>query len=464
MFNQTHHSQTYRQVPLSAKPVSRERIQELLEIEQARFTKQAPKSGDENFRAGKVTPLGVASSFQHWDPYPISIVSAKGAWMKDVDGRDMLDLSMGFGALLVGHLNDEVIKEAKETLEVGTLFATPSPITRDGAEIICRRFGLDMVRFANSGTEATMYAIRTARAATGKLGIVKIEGGYHGSYDPLMVSAKPALDKAGSPTDPNPVPLPATVPGEVHVVPYNDADAIERVFKAHADTIACLMMEPVLENIGIVLPDMGYLERVRALCDQYGILLIFDEVKTGLTAGPQGAAQRLGVRPDLISLAKSIGGGIPVAAFGGKREYMQPIIDGTHTHLGTFNGHYLAMAGIRAVDRICTPEALQRSENFNRQALTRISEIINEYELPAHTVGFGVKGCITWSADPVRNYRDYKATDFDLAELSFFWSLNRNVMTPPGLDEQWLISLAHGQREVDIIVGDFLEFAKALRA
>ena len=464
MFNQTHHSQTYRQVPLSAKPVSRERIQELLEIEQARFTKQAPKSGDENFRAGKVTPLGVASSFQHWDPYPISIVSAKGAWMKDVDGRDMLDLSMGFGALLVGHLNDEVIKEAKETLEVGTLFATPSPITRDGAEIICRRFGLDMVRFANSGTEATMYAIRTARAATGKLGIVKIEGGYHGSYDPLMVSAKPALDKAGSPNDPNSVPLPATVPGEVHVVPYNDADAIERVFKAHADTIACLMMEPVLENIGIVLPDMGYLERVRALCDQYGILLIFDEVKTGLTAGPQGAAQRLGVRPDLISLAKSIGGGIPVAAFGGKREYMQPIIDGTHTHLGTFNGHYLAMAGIRAVDRICTPEALQRSENFNRQALTRISEIINEYELPAHTVGFGVKGCITWSADPVRNYRDYKATDFDLAELSFFWSLNRNVMTPPGLDEQWLISLAHGQREVDIIVGDFLEFAKALRA
>lgn len=464
MFNQTHHSQTYRQVPLSAKPVSRERIQELLEIEQARFTKQAPKSGDENLRAGKVTPLGVASSFQHWDPYPISIVSAKGAWMKDVDGRDMLDLSMGFGALLVGHLNDEVIKEAKETLEVGTLFATPSPITRDGAEIICRRFGLDMVRFANSGTEATMYAIRTARAATGKLGIVKIEGGYHGSYDPLMVSAKPALDKVGSPNDPNSVPLPATVPGEVHVVPYNDADAIERVFKAHADTIACLMMEPVLENIGIVLPDMGYLERVRALCDQYGILLIFDEVKTGLTAGPQGAAQRLGVRPDLIALAKSIGGGIPVAAFGGKREYMQTIIDGTHSHLGTFNGHYLAMAGIRAVDRICTPEALQRSENFNRQALTRISEIINEYELPAHTVGFGVKGCITWSADPVRNYRDYKATDFDLAELSFFWSLNRNVMTPPGLDEQWLISLAHGQREVDIIVGDFLEFAKALRA
>ncbi len=464
MFNQTHHPQTFRQVPISATPVSTARIQELLEVERAKFTDRAPKSGEENIRAGKVTPLGVASSFQHWDPYPISIVSAKGAWLKDVDGRDMLDLSMGFGALLVGHLNDEVVKEAKETLEVGTLFATPSPITRDGAEILCRRFGIDMVRFANSGTEATMYAIRTARAATGKLGVVKIEGGYHGSYDPLMVSAKPAIDKAGSPDNPNSVPLPATVPGEVHVVPYNDADAIERVFKAHADSIACLMMEPVLENIGIVLPDLGYLEKVRALCDQYGVLLVFDEVKTGLTAGPQGAAQRLGVKPDLISLAKSIGGGIPVAAFGGKREYMQAVVNGTHSHLGTFNGHFLAMAGLRAVDRICTAEALQRCEDFNRQALTRVSEIINEYELPAHTVGFGVKGCITWSSEPVRNYRDYKATDFDLAELSFFWSQNRNVMTPPGLDEQWLISLAHGQREIDIIVDDFLDLAKALRA
>ena len=464
MFNKTHHQQTYRSTPNRFKPVSPARIQELLEIERAKFSKQAPESGAENRRASAVTPLGVASSFQHWDPYPISIVSAKGAWMKDVDGRDMLDLSMGFGALLVGHLNEEVIKEAHATLDVGTLFATPSPITRDGAEIICRRFGLDMVRFANSGTEATMYALRTARAATSKLGVIKIEGGYHGSFDPLMVSAKPDLAKAGDPHSPNAVPLPATVPGEVYVVPYNDAEAIERVLKSDADKIACVFMEPVLENIGIVLPDMGYLEKVRELCDHYGVLLVFDEVKTGLTAGPQGAAQRLGVKPDLIALAKSIGGGIPVAAFGGKREYMDVVVNGRHNHLGTFNGHYLAMAGIRAVDRLCTPEALARCEDFNRQALTRISDIINEYEIPAHTVGFGVKGCITWSPTPVRNYRDYKATDFDIAELSFFWSLNRNVMTPPGLDEQWLISLAHGQKEIDIIVGDFLEFAQALRA
>ena len=204
--------------------------------------------------------------------------------------------------------------------------------------------------------------------------------------------------------------------------------------------------------------------KVRALCDQYKVVLIFDEVKTGLTAGPQGAAQRLGVQPDLICLAKSIGGGVPLAAFGGKREYMDAVTDGRLAHFGTFNGNPLAMAGIRAVDTICTDEALASAEEFNLQALHRISDIIEEYELPAHTVGFGVKGCITWSVTPVRNYRDYKATDFKVAELSWLWSLNRGIITPPGLDEQWLISLAHGQTEIDLLVEDFRELAVALRS
>jgi glutamate-1-semialdehyde 2,1-aminomutase len=212
-----------------------------------------------------------------------------------------------------------------------------------------------------------------------------------------------------------------------------------------------------------VLPNNGYLERVRELCDEYKIVLIFDEVKTGLTAGPQGAAQRLGVKPDLITLAKSIGGGTPIAAFGGKREIMEVITNGKMQHFGTFNGSPLSLAGLRAIDEICTPEALAKAEELNVQALTRISDIIDEYELPAHTIGFGIKGCITWSIDPVRNYRDYKATDFAVAELSFLWSLNRGIITPPGLDEQWLISLAHTQREIDLLVENFRELAVALR-
>ncbi len=408
--------------------------------------------------------MGVPSSFQHWDPYPISIVSAKGAWMTDVDGRELLDLSMGFGAMLAGDLNPEVVRETKMALEQGTLFVTPSPISRNGAELLCKRFAIDQIRFANSGTEATMYAVRLAKAFTGKPAIVKMEGGYHGSYDPLTVSAKPALSEAGPAEDPHPVITPGTNPGVVFVVPFNNIDALERRFASDAASIACVIMEPVLENLGIVLPDEGYLAAVREICDRYGALLIFDEVKTGLTAGAQGAAQRIGVKPDLICLAKSIGGGLPLAAFGGRKDIMDAVADNRMAHFGTFNGNPLAMAGVRAMDRVCTPEALGEAERLNLQALNRISEIIDEYELPAHTVGFGVKGCVTWSENPVRNYRDYKATDFEIAELAWLWSLNRGIITPPGLDEQWLISLAHTQAEIDLLVEDFDQIAKALRS
>ena len=384
--------------------------------------------------------------------------------MTDVDGRKMLDLSMGFGAMLAGHLNPVVQEEIRKALDEGMLFVMPSPISRDAAERICKRFNIDQVRFANSGTEAVMYAIRTARAYTGRDAIVKIEGGYHGSSESVTVSTKPALDKAGPAHAPHPVVTNGTTPGTVHVVPFNDLDALEHIFKTYGDDIACFIVEPVLENLGIVIPDAGYHQGVRELCDKYGIVLIYDEVKTGLTAGVQGAAQRLGVKPDLICLAKSIGGGLPVAAFGGKKELMDAVADGRMAHFGTFNGNPLVMAGIRAMDKLATAEALGKAEALNDQALDRIDSIIEEFELPAHTVGFGVKGCVTWSKDPVRNYRDYKATNFALAELSWLWSLNRGIITPPGLDEQWLISFAHTQNEIDILVNDVRALAIALRS
>ena len=463
MKTQTHHPQTFRALPTHSKPLDTNRLAMLFEQQIALYQSNLRRSSAEYETALKSIPLGAHSTFQSFDPYPISIASAKGAWMTDVDGRKMLDLSMGFGSMLAGHLNPEVIAELKATLDVGTLYTAPSPDSRDAAERLCRRFGIDQIRFTNSGTESTMYAIRTARAYTGKEGVVKVEGGYHGSGDAVMVSTKPPLDKAGPADSPNSVIGNASVPGESYVVPFNNIAALESVFEKHYSTIACFIVEPVLENIGIVLPDEGYLEAVRQLCDQYKIILIFDEVKTGLTAGPQGAAQRLGITPDLICLAKSIGGGIPLAAFGGKAEFMKPVTDGRMPHLGTFNGHILAMAAVRAIDKIFTPAALAKAESLNIQALTRFQEIIDTYELPAHTVGFGVKGCVTWSDTPVRNYRDYKATDFQIAELSFIWSLNHGIMTPPGLDEQWLISLAHGQEEIDFMVNDFSELAKTLR-
>jgi glutamate-1-semialdehyde 2,1-aminomutase len=169
------------------------------------------------------------------------------------------------------------------------------------------------------------------------------------------------------------------------------------------------------------------------------------------------------VKPDLITLAKSIGGGLPLAAFGGKREVMQVVVDGRMAHFGTYNGNPLVMAAARAVDEVCTHEALEAAEAMNNRAMDAIDEIIKAHELPAHTVGFGVKGCVTWSATPVRNYRDYKATDFALAELSWLWGVNRQVLTPPGLDEQWLVSLAHTDEDMKILVDDFRGLAEALR-
>ncbi|QKE84133.1 aminotransferase class III-fold pyridoxal phosphate-dependent enzyme [Arthrobacter sp. NEB 688] len=460
-----HDPATYRRLPASSRPVDPARVESLLAAEWERFAASTPASGEHNTRAARTLPLGVTSSFQHWDPYPVSVASARGAWLTDVDGRRMLDLSMGFGAMLVGHLNPTVVEHVQRALtDTGTLFVTPSPQATEMSERFCERFGLDMVRFTNSGTESLMYAIRAARAFTGRKAVVKIEGGYHGGYDALQVSVKPALEDIGPAEAPVPeVPFDVEA-GTVHVVPYNDLDRLRAILAEHGREIAVMVVEPVVENLSIVVPDAGYLAGVRELCDEHGVVLLFDEVKTGLTAGYAGAAQRLGVKPDLITLAKSIGGGLPLAAFGGRRDVMEVVVDGRMAHFGTYNGNPLVMAAAKAVDEICTPEALAATEAINVRALSRIDDVIDTFELPAHTVGLGVKGCVTWSTAPVRTYRDYKATDFAMAELSWLWGVNRNILTPPGLDEQWLVSLAHTDEDMDLLVEHVRELAEALRA
>ena len=455
----------WRNVPATFKPVDRNKIQTLLAQEWEKFEKTYPESKKHNARASKVLPLGVTSSFQHWDPFPITIVKGRGAYVTDVDGRKLLDLSMGFGAMLVGHLNPKVVKAVRKALkQTGTLFVTPATISTEAAERFKKRFGVDMLRFTNSGTESTMYAIRTARAVTRRKAIVKIEGGYHGGYDPLQVSVKPALEDIGPADAPEAwAPFDAE-PGEVFTVGYNDLERLEQIFKENAERIACLVIEPVVENLSIIMPDAGYIKGVRALCDQYDVCLIFDEVKTGLTAGVAGAAKRLGVEPDLICLAKSIGGGMPLAAFGGKAKYMNAVVDGRMAHFGTYNGNPISCAAAIAVDEIATKEALDKAEEINLNTLRKLDEIITEFELPAHTIGFGVKGAMIWSPNPVRNYRDFKANDFELAELSWLWGINRGVITPPGLDEQWLVSLATKQKDMDLLVNATRELAKALRS
>jgi glutamate-1-semialdehyde 2,1-aminomutase len=452
-------------VPLKDREALATRAKQITARELQRYSDRTTASQAANARARRVLPLGVPSSFQAYDPYPIVVRRSEGAFMEDVDGHRYVDFDMGFGALFAGHGHPLVRAAVDRQLDNGTLFVTPCEMNAEVAELLGERYGLPMWRFTNSGTEATMDAIRVARGVTGRDKIVKVEGGYHGHHDEVMISMKPPLDKAG-PAD-APIPVPATagvtqaVLGDTIVIPYNDADALERVL---ADNdVACFIVEPVMENIGICLPQPGYLQRVREITQRHGTLLIFDEVKTGITAGWGGATGALGVTPDLVALAKSIGGGFPVGAFGGKAEYMDTITQGKVIHLGTYNGNPLVMAATRAVlTEVCTPEATDGVIALNAKLLDACNGIIANAGLPAHTVQFGAKGCITWAVEPIRNYRDYKATDFDLAFAQWIHGINRGVLLPPGLDEQWLISMMHTESEAMHYADVFGEFVAEL--
>lgn len=441
------------------------RAKHITEREIARYAERTIGSQRATERTRKVMPAGVPSSFQAYDPHPIVVSHAAGSRMTDVDGNEYVDYDMGFGALFAGHMNPAVRRAVEAQLDAGTLYVTPCELNGEVGEILAERYGFPMWRPTNSGTEATMDAIRLARGATGRDKIVKVEGGYHGHHDEVMISNKPPLNLAGPADRPNSVPqskgIPHGVIEDVIVIPYNDPDALERVL-SNGD-VACFIVEPVMENIGICMPDPGYLEAVREITERHGTLLIFDEVKTGITAGYGGATNQLGVRPDLITLAKSIGGGFPVGAFGGKAEYMNLITDGTVLHLGTYNGNPLVMAAVKAtLMEACTRETVQATVDLNSNLVAECQRVIDVSGIPAHTVQFGAKGCITWSSTPVRNYRDYKATDFDLAFAQWIHGINRGVLLPPGLDEQWLISVMHNEHDAMRYAEVFAEFVAEL--
>jgi glutamate-1-semialdehyde 2,1-aminomutase len=450
-------STTQQQLANRAKEITRRELQTY-----ADRTKGSQKATE---RARKVLPLGVPSSFQAYEPHPIVVRSAQGAWMEDVDGNRYTDYDMGFGALFAGHLHPLVRSAIETQLDHGTLFVTPCEGNADVAELLAARYNLPMWRFTNSGTEATMDAIRVARGVTGRDKIVKVEGGYHGHHDEVMISMKPPVDQAG-PAD-NPIPVPSTagitqaVLGDTIVIPFNDPDALERVLK-NGD-VAAFIVEPAMENIGICMPQPGYLAAVREITQRYGTLLIFDEVKTGITAGWGGATGVFGVQPDLVCLAKSIGGGLPVGAFGGTQVSMDQITAGRVLHLGTYNGNPLCMAAAKAVlADVCTPEVTAEVIARNNALVQACGDIITQAGLPAHTVSLGAKGCVTWSVDPIRNYRDYKATDFDIAFAQWMHGINRGILLPPGLDEQWLISVMHTDEDALRYASVFGEFVDEL--
>jgi glutamate-1-semialdehyde 2,1-aminomutase len=434
--------------------------------ESRRLLDRTPKSKALNERALKHMPGGVASSFQVGDPYPIYLREGKGSKVWDVDGNEYVDTHGGFGCMLVGHAHPKVVEAITRAANHGTHFAAPTEDTVLFAEELCRRFRLDTVRMANSGSEATMSAIRVARAATGRDDIVKIEGSYHGHHDQVMFSVVPNADLMGGREQPASTPMSLGVPkyleGHTHVVPFNDLVVLERLLLERGDEIACLIIEPVMMNIGIAEPEPGYLDGLRDLLHRHGALLIFDEVKCGAAIAPGGAIERYGVQPDLACFAKAIAGGTPGAAFGGRADVMETIDRGA-AHQGTFNGNPLVCAaGLAALTEVLTPDAYDYLAKLGTRMAEGCQSALETHGIPGHTVDLGAKGCVSYRPERLRNYRDFLEASVSIFEASYPWMVNRECFMTPGDEEQWTLSVQHTEADVDRYVNAFGELCAEL--
>ena len=450
--------------------IDRERVKELTARESKRLDEATQGSKRMFERASKVLSGGVPSSYQVRDPWPIYLERGEGASVWDVDGRHLWDFHNGFGSMPQGHAHPAITNAVEERIRLGTHFAAP---TEDGivvAEELARRFGLPKWRYNNSGSEATMDAIRIARAYAKRDTILKIFGSYHGHHDAVMV----AVGDVDVEVDPDDIPsttygggVPQPVADLTVAVPFNDAAALERRIEsldAEGRKPACLIMEAVMMNIGVVMPEDGYLEAVRDITKRHGVVLIFDEVKTGLAIAAGGATERFGVEPDMLTLAKTLGGGLPSGAIGGSEEVMSVVEDGSVYQVGTFNGNPLTMAAARAsLTEVLTPDAYTHLDRINDRLLAGCQDVIDRHGLPGYTEGIGSKGCVMFSAEKVTDFASFKRnTDEELTDLAWLYSLNRGIFMTPGREEEWTLSIAHTDEAADDYIAVFQELAQDL--
>ncbi len=451
--------------------INRGRVEELTRVELEALDERTRGSAAMYERARRSLSGGVASSYQLRDPWPIYLERGAGAHVTDVDGNTYWDFHNGFGSMVQGHAHPAIVQAVRERVALGTHFAA---VTEDAivvAENLAARFGLERWRFVNSGSEATMDAIRIARALTGRDTIMKIFGSYHGHHDAVMVSIGVAYDEIGDREDLASLPYGAGIPKALSdltiAVPFNDAGAMERRIErliAEDRKPACVIMEAAMMNLGVVLPEPGYLEQVRELTSRHGIVLIFDEVKTGLAVAAGGATERFGVKPDVVTLAKTLGGGLPSGAIGATERVMSVVEDGSVYQVGTYNGNPLTMAAARAsLERVLTPEGYRHLDALNDRILAGCEAVIERYRLPGYAVGVGSKGCVTFSPTRIVDYETFKANqDVAVTELAWVWNMNRGIYMTPGREEEWTLSVMHDDEAVDAYVRVFDEMAAAL--
>jgi glutamate-1-semialdehyde 2,1-aminomutase len=392
----------------------RQRIRELATREAAALDDRTRGSEALYRRAARVLPGGVASSFHLREPWPVYMTRGEGARVWDADGNEYFDLHAGFGAMVQGHAHPAIDAAVASRAGRGTHFGAPTEDAIEVAEELARRFSLPRWRFTNSGTESTMAAVRIARAATGRDGVLAIAGAYHGHHDTALAGSSAGIPHATSEL--------------VHRIPFNDAGAADMALAEHEP--ACLILEAAMTHGGLTPPAPGYLEALRDLTRRHGALLVFDEVKTGLTIAAGGATERFGVRPDIVTLAKALGAGLPSGAIGMSEEAAWPVEDGDVPVFGTYNGNPLGMAAARAnLHEVLTPTAYAELERLGERAAER---------LPLPTVTLGGKGCVPGTA-----------RDPELAELAWLWAMNRGVLMTRGRGIEWTLGVAHDDAGVE---------------
>ncbi|MCK9299179.1 MAG: glutamate-1-semialdehyde 2,1-aminomutase [Methanoculleus sp.] len=404
------------------------------------------KSSDLFARAQTLMPGGVSSPVRAIKPYPFYVERAAGSHLTTVDGTDLIDCCLGYGPLILGHAHPAVREAIERQLEKGWLYGTPTPLELDLAGIITGDHpAVEMVRFVSSGSEATMAAIRLARGYTGKQDIIKIEGGFHGAHDAVLVKAGSGATTLGVPDSAG---VPASLVAHTRQVPYNDPEALETLL-AEDDDVAAFILEPVMGNVGPVLPDDGYLADVREITAAYDVLLILDEVITGYRAGIGGAEVLYGVKPDLATFGKIIGGGLPIGAFGGRRDIMELVAPaGPVYQAGTFSGNPASLAaGYAALRHLHEhPEIYRRLDEATRA--------IGEAAADAGKGTFVRIGSLFkhfFRSEPPRDYREVKECDTEA--FSRFWKamLETGIFLPPSQFETNFLSAAHTTQDIEQI-------------
>lgn len=410
--------------------------------------------------ACEVIPGGVNSTaratWSGWSPYPLFVESGQGSRLRDVDGNEYIDYLLGLGPMLLGHRPARVTQAVVDFIQTrGTVFALPTADEARLAEkIIAAVPSVEQVRLCNTGTEAVLYATRLARAFTKRNKIVRFEGMYHGFSDGVYWSKHPSIEKAGPDDRPVAVPqgpgMPKGVEENLLILPWNDAQALADAIAREGDSIAAVLTEPVMCNTGCILPKPGYLEAMRELTRERGIVLIFDEVITGFRLGLAGAQGRLGVKPDLSVFAKGIGGGFPVAAMGGRADIMALVANGTVSMAGTYSANGIAISAANAaLDELATPGLYEKLDAISDELRLGLGKVLSEARLPAYVVGLGPLMQVWFAEDEIHNYRDAeRRADQDIFRRWWQGMLERGVLFHPGAYENLFVSTAHTREDV----------------